>query len=355
MAPQSSTTEVIHLVEDQNTNQTEQDLRLRKQSVTNGEDQRQNVTTEEEDKDALASSSTRDETKPYQMTIVWPNVVKFAILHLIFFYSFFCLTSVSYKTLLFTFACYVYGGLGITAGAHRLWTHRSYKARLPLRIFLAIGNCLAMENSIYIWSRDHRVHHKYSETDADPHNATRGFFFAHIGWLLVRKHPDVITKGAKLDMSDLKNEKLVMFQDKYYIPMALSICIFIPTLIPWYFWGESLWLSYVMAVFRYCFILNATWLVNSAAHMWGGHPYDVNISPAENRFVSFFSQGEGFHNYHHTFPHDYSTSEWRYSLNFTTLFIDLMAWCGQVYDRRSIPREVVEARMARTGSGAIKH
>lgn len=111
MAPQSSTTEVIHLVEDQNTNQTEQDLRLRKQSVTNGEDQRQNVTTEEEDKDDLASSSTRDETKPYQMTIVWPNVVKFAILHLIFFYSFFCLTSVSYKTLLFTFACYVYGGL----------------------------------------------------------------------------------------------------------------------------------------------------------------------------------------------------------------------------------------------------
>lgn len=71
---------------------------------------------------------------------------------------------------------------------------------------------LCEQNDIFEWARDHRVHHKYSETDADPHNATRGFFFAHIGWLLVRKHPDVIEKGKKLDMSDLKADKVVMFQ-----------------------------------------------------------------------------------------------------------------------------------------------
>ena len=69
---------------------------------------------------------------------------------------------------------------GITAGVHRLWTHRSYKASFPLRVFLMLANCMAMEDSIYIWSRDHRVHHKYSETTADPHNATRGFFFSHV-------------------------------------------------------------------------------------------------------------------------------------------------------------------------------
>lgn len=68
------------------------------------------------------------------------------------------------------------------------------------------------QNDIYEWSRDHRVHHKYSETDADPHNASRGFFFAHIGWLLVRKHPDVIENGQKLELSDLKNDRVVMFQ-----------------------------------------------------------------------------------------------------------------------------------------------
>ena len=68
------------------------------------------------------------------------------------------------------------------------------------------------QNDILDWSRDHRVHHKYSETDADPHNAKRGFFFAHVGWLLVKKHPDVTEKGRGLDFSDLYADKIVMFQ-----------------------------------------------------------------------------------------------------------------------------------------------
>lgn len=64
------------------------------------------------------------------------------------------------------------------------------------------------------WSRDHRMHHKYSETDADPHNATRGFFFSHIGWLLVRKHPELKKKGKGLDISDLYEDKILVFQKK---------------------------------------------------------------------------------------------------------------------------------------------
>lgn len=65
-------------------------------------------------------------------------------------------------------------GQGITAGAHRLWAHRTYKAKLPLRIILAVFQTLAFQNHIYEWVRDHRVHHKFTDTDADPHNAKRG-------------------------------------------------------------------------------------------------------------------------------------------------------------------------------------
>ena len=80
-------------------------------------------------------------------------------------------------------------------------------------LILSVSAGLPVEqNDIYEWARDHRIHHKFSETDADPHNATRGFFFAHIGWLMVRKHPDVIEKGRKLELSDLKADKVVMFQ-----------------------------------------------------------------------------------------------------------------------------------------------
>lgn len=66
------------------------------------------------------------------------------------------------------------GGQGITAGAHRLWAHRTYKAKLPLRILLCIFQTMAFQNHIYEWVRDHRVHHKFTDTDADPHNARRG-------------------------------------------------------------------------------------------------------------------------------------------------------------------------------------
>lgn len=103
---------------------------------------------------------------------------------------------------------------GITAGAHRLWSHKAYKARLPLRIFLMILQTIAFQNCIYEWARDHRVHHKFTDTDADPHNASRGFFFSHMGWLLIRKHPEVKEKGKLIDMSDLEQDPVVMFQKK---------------------------------------------------------------------------------------------------------------------------------------------
>ena len=77
-------------------------------------------------------------------------------------------------------------------------------------------NC-AFQNSIIEWARDHRVHHKFSETDADPHNAKRGFFFAHMGWLMVKKHPLVKVRGRDLDFSDLYEDPVCRIQHKYVI------------------------------------------------------------------------------------------------------------------------------------------
>merc|ERR1711879_445719 len=103
---------------------------------------------------------------------------------------------------------------------------------------------------------------------------------AHMGWLLVRKNPDVLREGNKIDMSDLRADPVVMFQHRHYWTLSLPICIVIPTLIPVYFWGEALWTSYVVQVLRYAISLHSTWLVNSAAHMWGDRPYDEHVNPA---------------------------------------------------------------------------
>lgn len=303
--------------------------------------------TDEDEEDVVPLE--QEDEKPVERVIVWPNIVKFIILHGFGLYGLSLLPSMSLASWIFLLSCSFFSGLGITAGAHRLWTHRTYKAKYPLRLFLTVANSMAGQNSIFVWSRDHRLHHKCSETQADPHNANRGFFFSHMGWLLVRKHPAVMKTGKTINIADLEADSMVMFQHRNYIPCFLLACFVLPTLLPNLLWGESLVTAYFVAVFRYVFVLHSTWLVNSAAHMFGMRPYDKNIGPAENRLVSIMAIGEGFHNYHHTFPYDYGTSEWGFKLNMTTMFIDSMAVLGQAYDRRTASPATVAARAQRTG------
>ncbi|GBP32242.1 hypothetical protein EVAR_27666_1 [Eumeta japonica] len=152
---------------------------------------------------------------PRQYKIAYFNLLYFGYWHLAALYGLYlCFTSAKWATIVFAFILYVGAELGITAGAHRLWSHRSYKAKLPLQLILLVLNSLAFQNTATEWVRDHRLHHKYSDTDADPHNASRGFFYSHMGWLLVRKHPLVKEKGKTIDMSDIYADPLLRFQKR---------------------------------------------------------------------------------------------------------------------------------------------
>lgn len=105
-------------------------------------------------------------------------------------------------------------GFGTTVGSHRLFTHRTYRAKPFLKFWLLFLQTMSGQEPVLRWVRDHRVHHKYTDTNADPHNSTRGFFFCHMGWLMCKKHPDVIKHGRKIDMSDLEDDKMLQFQKK---------------------------------------------------------------------------------------------------------------------------------------------
>ncbi|XP_055904309.1 acyl-CoA Delta-9 desaturase-like [Eupeodes corollae] len=289
-----------------------------------------------------------------KLKLVWRNILAFGYLHLAAVYGLWLmLTSAKWATIGFVVVLYFVSVLGITAGAHRLWAHRSYKAKWPLRLILIIFNTIAFQDAAYHWARDHRVHHKFSETDADPHNATRGFFFSHVGWLLCKKHPDVKAKGKGLDISDLKADPILMFQKNHYMKLMPLACFVLPTLIPMVFWNESFLNSWFVAtMFRWCILLNVTWCVNSAAHAFGYRSYDASINPSENVGVAIFALGEGWHNYHHVFPWDYKTAEWgNYSMNITTAFIDFFAKIGWAYDLKTVSKEVIERRVKRTGDG----
>lgn len=244
--------------------------------------------------------------------------------------------------------CWTISGVAITAGSHRLWAHRSYKAKLPLKVILVAMNCVAFQNDIIEWSRDHRCHHKWTDTDADPHNVNRGFFFSHMGWLLTKKHPKIKEMGSKLDLSDLTSDPLLMFQRKYYLPLVIIGCFLFPTAVPVYFWGESALVAfYTAALLRYAITLHATWLINSAAHTFGYRPYDVHISPAESIWTTVTAFGEGGHNYHHTFPQDYRTSEMSALFNLTKQFIDFFAYIGWAYDLKTVSEDAITRQMSK--------
>jgi len=267
----------------------------------------------------------------------WPMLIYIGLVHTVAVVGLFTLPKCSAETLIWAFILWPISGFGITVGVHRLWSHRSYTAAAPLRLVLMLFNSIANQGSIFHWARDHRVHHKYSETDADPHNATRGFFFAHMGWLFVKKHKDVVKVGRTLDFTDLLEDPFVMFQKKLDPWFTLYMSFVFPAQIASHFWGEAFWNAFfVGGGLRYVTVLHFTWLVNSAAHLYGDHPYDVLSYPAENPFVSLCSVGEGWHNWHHKYPYDYAASEFGISSQFnpSKLFIDVMAFLGLVWDRK---------------------
>ncbi|KAF2350803.1 Fatty acid desaturase domain [Trinorchestia longiramus] len=289
--------------------------------------------------------------------VVWKQVGMFIVLHVYAAYGIYLTLTgqVCWQTLCLATFLYTVSGLGITMGAHRLWAHKSYKAAWTTRAILVFLQTMAFQNSVFEWSRDHRAHHKFTETNGDPHNVKRGFFFAHMGWLMYRKHPDVIKGGKSLDVSDLLADSLVAFQHKYYLPLVALVCFIIPTAIPVYFWNEN-WLTALMVAgfMRYTFLLHSTWCVNSLAHYVGTRPYDKTIYASENPLVAFLTVGEGWHNFHHVFPYDYRAAEFGGISNITASIIEFCSKIGLTYDLKAASDNLIEKRILRTGDPSLR-
>jgi stearoyl-CoA desaturase (delta-9 desaturase) len=98
-------------------------------------------------------------------------------------------TPLRWQTALWAVVYYFFTGLGITAGYHRLWAHKSYNARRPLEFFLALTGGGAVEGSIRWWSRDHRAHHRYTDTSKDPYSVRKGLLYSHLGWMVSYSPP----------------------------------------------------------------------------------------------------------------------------------------------------------------------
>ena len=201
--------------------------------------------------------------------------------------------------------------LGITAGYHRLWAHRAYEAALPLKILLMIGGTFAVQNSILFWASGHRTHHRHvDDIDQDPYSINNGFWYAHMGWML-RNYP--AAEPNYKNAPDLLNDKLVMFQDKYYVPLVIAVHAGILLPVGWLvgdIWGVLL----LGGLVRLFLSHHVTFFINSLCHMWGKRPYTDENTARDNFVLAILTWGEGYHNYHHIFQYDYRNGVkwWQY-------------------------------------------
>eukprot|EP00090_Calanus_glacialis_P013527 TRINITY_DN22200_c0_g1_i1.p1 TRINITY_DN22200_c0_g1~~TRINITY_DN22200_c0_g1_i1.p1 ORF type:complete len:341 (+),score=53.65 TRINITY_DN22200_c0_g1_i1:43-1023(+) len=293
------------------------------------------------------------DNQPYVREIIWTNVAVIALFHGVAFLGACQLPSMAWYSIAYQLGIAVISGIGVTGGVHRLWCHRSYKARLPLKVFLALANTIAGQSSIYTWTHIHRTHHKHSDTDADPSNSRRGWFFSHIGCYMVKPHPAVMKAIKTTKPTDLDDDPIVAFQHKYYIPLFVVFSFILPSIIPHLLWNESLTTAFLASNLRYVGSLHLTWTVNSFAHWRGMKPYDKTICASENMLVTFLALGEGFHNFHHTWPYDYRASEWGLKYNTTTALINLMAAIGLAYDLRTASPETVSEKAQKNGDFSL--
>ncbi|KAJ1301935.1 hypothetical protein OPQ81_000774 [Rhizoctonia solani] len=251
-------------------------------------------------------------------------------------------TSLQLKTACFAIFWYFVTGLGITAGYHRLWAHRAYNASKPLEYFLALAGAGAVQGSIRWWSRGHRAHHRYTDTELDPYNAHWGFFWSHVGWMIFKPR----RKPGVADVSDLAKNKVAQWQHRWYLWLMLTMSFGIPTVIPGLFWGDWRGGYFYAGVARLCFVHHSTWCVNSLAHWLGESSFDDKHTPRDHLITALVTIGEGYHNFHHQFPMDYRNAIKWYQYDPTKWFIAAMSRLGLASQLKVFPdNEVKKGQM----------
>ncbi|EPQ59730.1 hypothetical protein GLOTRDRAFT_34332 [Gloeophyllum trabeum ATCC 11539] len=225
------------------------------------------------------------------------------------------------ETLTFCLFYYFFNMTGITAGYHRLWSHRSYTASLPLQYLLACAGSGAVQGSIRFWARLHRAHHRYTDTSMDPYSAHLGFWHSHFGWMLLKPR----VRPGRVEAGDLQNNGVITWQHRWYFWLAAFWGLIAPVAFCGLGWGDW-WGGWYYAGFaRLVAVHHSTFAVNSVAHWLGSTPYSDKHTPRDHLITAFLTLGEGYHNFHHQFPSDYRNAVRWYQYDPTKWFISLCA------------------------------
>jgi stearoyl-CoA desaturase (delta-9 desaturase) len=279
---------------------------------------------------------------PYVRALVWKNIIFFGITTGLTFavpfyiYSYGLSGSAAVLFLFYAWAT----GLGITVGYHRLYAHASYKAHPLLQFILLFFGAASFEQSALKWAAQHRIHHLCLDTEKDPYSVKQGFWHAHIGWLLFWQRPKDYD-----NVNDLKANRMVMHQHRYYPLWAITAGIVTPVVIG-AFAGDALGAFLVGVCARLTFVYHATFCINSVCHKFGAATYDLRTTAKDNWLTALVTYGEGFHNFHHRFPSDYRNGIRWYHWDPSKWLIRALSLIGLSRDLKKVsPFAVLHARL----------
>ncbi len=243
-------------------------------------------------------------------------------------------------------AFYLACGLSITAGYHRLFSHRTHKAAWPMRLFYALFGAAAFQNSAIKWCSDHRRHHLKTDEEEDPYSVKKGFMWAHMGWVMVDQGEEIVEH-----VEDLQEDKILAWQDRHIFLIGFLVGIVLPGVVGFLaiggmhgFLGGMIYGGFLRVVV----VHHATFLINSAAHTWGTQPYSTANTSRDSPVLSFFTFGEGYHNFHHTFQADYRNGHKWYHWDPSKWWIKVASWIGMTKDLHRIPKKSIESQRMKT-------
>jgi stearoyl-CoA desaturase (delta-9 desaturase) len=233
----------------------------------------------------------------------------------------------SWSGLVVCLSLYLLGGVGVTMGYHRLLTHRSFETPRVMEYFLTILGSLANQGGPLRWVATHRAHHRHSDDQGDPHSPRDGGWWAHMLWWMpyIPALDDAV--HYRHYVLDLCKDPIHRFLDRWSILFPLSLAALLLALgEAWGGLGLS-WLVWGIFV-RTMLLYHATYLVNSATHMWGYRSHDTRDCSTNLWWVALLTLGEGWHNNHHAFPRSARHGLRWWEVDVTYLLIRLLSLLG---------------------------
>jgi stearoyl-CoA desaturase (delta-9 desaturase) len=221
-------------------------------------------------------------------------------------------------------------GLGISLGYHRLHTHRSFRIPKLLEYFFAVCGAATLEGGPIFWVATHRIHHQKSDQEGDPHSPRDGAWWAHVGWILLGEAKHNNTRMMSKYAPDLSKDRFYVWLNNYHwVPvLVMAAILYAIGGLPFVLWGVCL---------RVVVGLHATWLVNSATHMWGYRRFATRDDSRNNWWVALLTFGEGWHNNHHYFPGSSRQGFRWWEIDITWYGLKLMSALGLVHGLKPVP------------------